>query len=166
MVDKLEVERDKLKTAYLALLKISQDDDGSLGRYAAKIARAVQPDATTPRTSVVGEQAERVTPLMVAYASVEIGRLARQEPDMRLDGLTDAEIRRILEACVPTPTEDARERVKVLEEAITAALSCTPTFGVERGNMGQPVSYIQYDCGDPWDILRAALGNKETDRHG
>lgn len=40
-----QVEPGKLKTAYLALLTISQEDDGPLGRYAAKIARAVEPDA-------------------------------------------------------------------------------------------------------------------------
>jgi hypothetical protein len=60
-----QVERGKLSSAYLALLTISQEDDGAIGRYAGKIAQRVEPPAT-----------------------------------------------------LPTPTEDARERVKVLGEAL------------------------------------------------
>lgn len=101
-----QVEPDKLKTAYLALLTISQEDDGPLGRYAAKIARAVEPNAT--------------------------------------------------------PAEDARERVRVLEEALRdIAETQMPTA---RG-----VDHSEWTAGafDEFQaIARTALGNKETDRHG
>lgn len=55
-------------------------------------------------------------------------------------------------ASTTTRGEDAR-----LREAIEMALACTPSIRVSKGDQGQPVPVIQYDCGDPWEILRAAL---------
>lgn len=44
-----------------------------------------------------------------------------------------------------------------LREAIELALNCTPLIAIAGVRLNQPVHKIVYDCGDPWEILRAAL---------
>jgi len=63
-----------------------------------------------------------------------------------------------------TPTEDARELVKVLEEALEAIVrydATVPHLRYESAEafLGGCVRHVQA-------IARTALGNKETDRHG
>ncbi|MEH3121148.1 MAG: hypothetical protein PGN16_04075 [Sphingomonas phyllosphaerae] len=90
----------------------------------------------------------------------------------------------------PTPTEDARERVKVLEEVLEEAVSVLERLpygdwpgkmysgkvaaanGLIRrartalGNKQTPLSLSDADAGNPQKSAPPALGNKETDRHG
>lgn len=49
--------------------------------------------------------------------------------------------------------------VTMLEEAITDALKCTPRIGVKYNGFNGQIyrNVIEYDCGNPWAILRAAL---------
>jgi len=58
----------------------------------------------------------------------------------------------------PTPTEDARERVKVLEEALRNA----PIPGRNEEMMAFRERQDRWLAGP----FRSGLGNKETDRHG
>ena len=97
--------------------------------------------------------------------------------------LTVAQAKEMLAAVLPTPTEDARERVKVLEEALEPFAALAGTFdAVSRrylgvgidGHLGSTSLPVGGDearktCGITVDDLiraRTALGNKETDRHG
>lgn len=63
------------------------------------------------------------------------------------------EIARLLMLTFPTPTEDARSRVKVLEEALAM-------IGSMNAPAAEPTAVAMRK------IARTALGNKETDRHG
>ena len=61
-------------------------------------------------------------------------------------------------AATPTPPPLSED----LREAIRQALQCTPHIRIKGGNHGQPVHIIEYDCGDPWEILRAALARAQV----
>lgn len=77
-------------------------------------------------------------------------------------------------ATLPTPTEDARERVKVLEEALDWAIAeiegrtrYDPDFYTGREQRNNSLAKAKEALGDYVPpSLRTALGNKETDRHG
>ena len=62
--------------------------------------------------------------------------------------------------------EASMKREAVLREAITQALHCTPSIGREYvGLAGMTYrNVIQYDCGDPWVILRSALSQTQEGR--
>lgn len=67
-------------------------------------------------------------------------------------------------AKISTPTEDARERVKVLEEALDELVSEDAIYltGAEKDD---EEAYIFVSVAAV-KRARTALGNKETDRHG
>jgi hypothetical protein len=73
-----------------------------------------------------------------------------------------------------TPTEDARERVKVLEEALDWAIAeiegrtwYDPDIYTGREQRSNSLAKAKEALGDYVPpSLRTALGNKETDRHG
>ena len=58
-----------------------------------------------------------------------------------------------------TDLDKAQRRIAELEKGIGSALTCTPTIGREYvGIAGMPYrNVVVYDCGNPWNILRAAL---------
>lgn len=73
------------------------------------------------------------------------------------------EARAAIAAMNPTPTEDARSRVKVLEEALE--WYAEQTRGCRKiGRDGD--AFRQALDRDGGQLARTALGNKETDRHG
>lgn len=67
----------------------------------------------------------------------------------------------IAAATLSTPTEDARERVKFLEEALERIAAGTTVSVGDGERCPAPLG-----AGLSQDIARTALGNKETDRHG
>ena len=70
-------------------------------------------------------------------ATARIAELEREKA-IGVERVIDAKIR----------AETAERKLKAAREAISMALRCTPS--VRDGE-------IIYDCGDPWQILRAAL---------
>lgn len=61
----------------------------------------------------------------------------------------------------PVPFADEitalRATIASLEAGIEQALNCTPSIKVSGVTKGVTRHRIVYDCGDPWDILRALL---------
>lgn len=85
------------------------------------------------------------------------------------------EARAAIAAMNPTPTEDARSRVKVLEEAAKIARSTHDEWQRFRKAGGVSLgaeTYDEHDCDHAARVAIGiatairALGNKETDRHG
>lgn len=52
---------------------------------------------------------------------------------------------------------EAADAITELRRAIGDALKCTPSIKITGVSKGVTQHRIVYDCGDPWEILRAAL---------
>jgi len=114
-----------------------------------------------------GGRLERVTPALheggrfLAWASVDLAAQCLSQAREQLDPEFSQFMTAVAARLAATPTQDARERVKVLEEALAEARRMS--FAVAS----IPEGYIDgwADCVE--HIRNAtALGNKETDRHG
>lgn len=129
--------------------------------------------AATPAN---GEQVERadeadrveLAAFLATYANEADGDLVNRNP---CDPLLTWGILRRIAATLSTPTEDARERVKALEEALEPFAREADEWEGYVQDCAR-VLYIDTDEETPkvtiGDFRRArnALGNKETDRHG
>lgn len=110
--------------------------------------------AATPAN---GEQVERADREVVSWIAAHLRA-----------GNTEAAFRAAAKHRAATPTEDARERVKVLEEALEAAAYALEVVIMQqfRGRTF-PAAQGEYDKAmAPVYAAHTALGNKETDRHG
>lgn len=119
---------------------------------------------------------DKLEPLLTRLIVDDMKRQARvSNSEVRYDiecGVMDfdgafrpCEIAHRIAATLSTPTQDARSRGKVLEEALCDLVSWFPESG--------PTSYGpwiieagEWGADDAVAAARTALGNKETDRHG
>lgn len=108
-----------------------------------------------------GEQVERVEVAERAFVRFNRG----DEKDGPPSPYERAAVAAILSA-LPTPTEDARSRVKVLEEARKSAkaLRDAAARSVKSGHRQAHLNLEMMAVA--LDRIDTALGNKETDRHG